>query len=267
MYPYILTPQSITLFADRVYSMAHDHPNFPLVTQAIQNGAWEQALDALYPLAPLKRFFSTCELVHIENDTLYINAQPASSYVTHKALRMARDGFDPTPLLNFIERLQDNVATEVIAQLYPFMEHNALPITPEGYFLAYKRVNADYTDVYTGTIANHVGANVSMPRCYVDADPERTCSQGLHFAGKSYLDHFSGERIMVLKIDPADVVAIPTDYNRAKGRCCAYTVVAELPLDQVPQHTWNEVETGADNQQDNAARATPVTYPVHYDYA
>ena len=33
---------------------------------------------------------------------------------------------------------------------------------------------------------------------------------------------------MILKINPADVVSIPTDYNGAKGRCCKYEVIAQV---------------------------------------
>jgi hypothetical protein len=39
---------------------------------------------------------------------------------------------------------------------------------------------------------------------------------------------YSGDKIVILEIDPADVVSIPTDYNNAKGRCCRYKVVGEL---------------------------------------
>ena len=33
---------------------------------------------------------------------------------------------------------------------------------------------------------------------------------------------------MILKINPADVVSIPTDYDGAKGRCMKYEVVAQV---------------------------------------
>ena len=66
---------------------------------------------------------------------------------------------------------------------------------------------------------------------------------------------------MAVKIDPADVVSIPTDYNNAKGRCCKYTVMseikfkdgevsdvfdksvwkAELPVEEVKEPTTNEL--------------------------
>ena len=67
-----------------------------------------------------------------------------------------------------------------------------------------------------------------MPRNQVDENKDRTCSSGLHFCSYDYLAHFGGERIMVLKINPKDVVSIPTDYNNSKGRCARYLVVDEL---------------------------------------
>ena len=41
---------------------------------------------------------------------------------------------------------------------------------------------------------------------------------------------------MILKINPRDVVSIPTDYNDSKGRCCRYEVIGEVgvnPEDEV----------------------------------
>ena len=36
---------------------------------------------------------------------------------------------------------------------------------------------------------------------------------------------------MILKINPADVVSIPADYNATKGRACRYEVLGELGVD------------------------------------
>lgn len=79
---------------------------------------------------------------------------------------------------------------------------------------------------------NSVGKVLEMPRNMVDEDKNRTCSAGLHFCSYDYLAHFGGERIMVLKINPKDVVAIPADYNNSKGRTCRYEVVDELPVNE-----------------------------------
>ena len=43
-----------------------------------------------------------------------------------------------------------------------------------------------------------------------------------------YGSNGSGDKIVLVKINPADVVSIPDDYGFAKGRCCRYEVVADI---------------------------------------
>lgn len=132
------------------------------------------------------------------------------------------------PILLFIENLLSNPSEYARAELMQWVENAQMPITPDGSFLAYKRVRDDYKDVHSGTMDNSVGQVVQMPRLAVDDDRNRTCSAGLHFCSKDYLSHFPGERIVVVKINPADVVSIPVDYDFTKGRAWRYEVVAEL---------------------------------------
>ena len=46
---------------------------------------------------------------------------------------------------------------------------------------------------------------------------------------------------MIVKITPADVVSIPTDYNDAKGRACRYEVIGELNAEEAPEDAFTEV--------------------------
>jgi hypothetical protein len=108
------------------------------------------------------------------------------------------------------------------------LEKNNLPITSDGHFLAYKKVRKDFKDCHTGTMDNSVGKIVEMERHEVDDNANNTCSNGLHFCSKEYLNHFGGERTVIVKINPADVVSIPTDYDFSKGRACRYEVIGEL---------------------------------------
>jgi hypothetical protein len=71
-----------------------------------------------------------------------------------------------------------------------------------------------------------------MPRNQVDDNKDNTCSAGLHFCSFDYLKSFGGSRIMILKINPADVVSIPSDYNQQKGRTWRYTVIGEVPAEE-----------------------------------
>jgi len=81
---------------------------------------------------------------------------------------------------------------------------------------------------------------VDMPRNKVQDDPSITCSYGLHFCSLEYVRCFSGHHLMVLKINPKDIVSIPTDYNNTKGRCCRYTVVGELEQAPKEKNHWGK---------------------------
>jgi hypothetical protein len=142
--------------------------------------------------------------------------------------------------------MMKNPSKRAVDELFGFIEACDLPITEDGHFLAYKKVQENYMDCHSGTIRNAVGDTPSMDRNQVDEDKDRTCSYGLHFCSYGYLRSFGGSRIMVLKINPADVVAIPSDYNNSKGRCSAYEVVAEietengLPKQRLDTQYYNE---------------------------
>jgi hypothetical protein len=129
-----------------------------------------------------------------------------------------------------MENLMKNPSKRSVDQVYGFLEKNNLPITEDGCFLAFKKVRRDYLDIHSGTIDNSIGQVVEMDRNLVDDNPDSHCSSGLHFCSESYLGSFGGgsDPVMILKIDPADVVSIPTDYNGAKGRCCKYEVIAQV---------------------------------------
>jgi hypothetical protein len=130
-----------------------------------------------------------------------------------------------------MDRLMDNPSKRAVDELYRFLEACDLPITNDGHFLAYKRVRGDFTDIHSGRFDNSVGAKPRLRRNEVDEDSNRTCSHGLHVCSAAYLPHFGsgpGNRVVVVKVDPADVVAVPQDYNNAKMRVCAYEVVEDV---------------------------------------
>ncbi len=132
------------------------------------------------------------------------------------------------PLMVFMDNVMKNPVKFVRDELYQFLMAGKQPITKDGCFLALKKIRRDYKDVYTGTLDNSPGKLVAMAREKVDPNRHNTCSTGLHFAAESYMGSYSGERIVVVKVNPRDVIAIPTDYNFAKGRACEYFVVGEL---------------------------------------
>jgi len=122
-----------------------------------------------------------------------------------------------------------NTSLRNIETLYDFMKSAGIPLTDDGCFLAYKFVGNDYKDCYSRTIDNSVGSVVKMDRNKVDDDPNRTCSRGLHVGNFEYSGSPSGDRrVVICKVHPKDVVAIPVDYDAAKMRVCEYEVVGEV---------------------------------------
>lgn len=236
MFPYIYSQQSLTVFANgETLTMSCQNNLFDQAVEALKDGDESRLLDLLKPAQMI--FAATAEFSElvIESSTgkVFYDGKQIGGYAVSKLLEFVVSGIPVEPIVNFIRRVLKNPSYRAVNDLYAFLEYGQLPLTPEGKFLAYKRINGDWTDVYTSKISNHVGAVVEMPRQQVDDDPTRTCSSGLHVCSMEYLAHFSGSRIVAVAVDPADVVAIPTDYNNTKMRVAKYTVVAEIPM---PEH-------------------------------
>lgn len=154
----------------------------------------------------------------------------SNNYLVRKILLGLKRNDNMNKYIKFLDNLVLNPLDSAIDELFLFLRANEIEITDDGHFLAFKVVDDDYTDCRTGTFDNSVGRVCEMPRDEVDADRERACSTGLHFCSKEYIDWFSSDcsKLMCIKVNPRDVVAIPEDYDDAKGRCCRYEVVAEL---------------------------------------
>lgn len=166
----------------------------------------------------------------VKNGSLYYKEETQDDYLSRKIVEFYEAGRPVEAQINFFLNVQNNPSSRARLEAYPFIETNNLPITSRGTFLAYKRVRENYTDVHTGTIDNHVGATPYMPRNKVNDDPTHTCSHGLHVCAFGYLQHFAGERLIVVEVDPQDIVAVPIDYNGMKMRVCRYEVISEIPL-------------------------------------
>jgi len=139
-------------------------------------------------------------------------------------------------MLNFLDNMNDNPSDQAIVELFDFMQNKHLPITDDGHFLAYKAVSPDFKDIYTGNIDNSLGEEVSIERSKVDSNRSKHCSAGLHVGAIDYVksyggidldeDNDGGNQIVICKVNPADVVSVPSDAKFQKLRTCRYEVVS-----------------------------------------
>ena len=68
---------------------------------------------------------------------------------------------------------------------------------------------------------------LEMERNKVDDNRDVTCSYGFHIASFDYADTFQAGRMMIVKVNPKDVVSVPSDHGNQKCRVSRYEVVGE----------------------------------------
>lgn len=141
----------------------------------------------------------------------------------------------------FLQNLFENPFIDAVQEIYEYCKAMDFEITEDGCFLAYKYVNEDLTSKYDGQTKHAIGEYTEV--AHFDTNRRNDCSSGLHFCSKSYLSSYCGHTIIVVKINPKDVVSIPTDYSFAKGRCRRYMMVGYIAKDGTLQTTNLEEAT------------------------
>lgn len=205
--------------------------HYDVVLQAIKDKKTEQ--EVLDILETERRRMEEAVVVvpgiTLKGGQLYHNGDVIDGVLGNRMLQMLNEGFDLAPMAALLANLQRNPSFRVVQNLYPFLEKGKNPITDDGCFLAFKAVREDFRDIRSGNFDNSVGQVLSMTRNKVDEDPNRTCSYGFHVCSFDYLPHFANANghVMVCKVNPADVVAIPADYSDTKMRVCKYEVIGE----------------------------------------
>lgn len=241
MLPHILTQSGISIVVPgrAPICVSVDHEHFNTVVQLVKDEAPAEQIDDLLnsKANALAKAVSDIESefpdlkIDPSSGMVFYEGEALGTRLTSTILRHLEEGFDLRPYARFVQKLAQNPSKRVWDQLYDFLEVGQIPITENGDFRVYKAIRQDWKDIHSGTMDNSIGAVVQMSRRGVDDDPERTCSHGLHVCSFGYLPHFAhaNGRIIQCDVSPADVVAIPRDYNNTKMRVCRYVVVAEYP--------------------------------------
>jgi hypothetical protein len=268
---YTITSERVSVFVDgRFRGFLLSSAQGKKLVEALKNGA---DMDEIRLLADVAAYVAARSFGRVElddRDRLRLDGHVVDYGLAPVIKRMVEGGFSVEPLVNFVQNVALNPNTSVAEDLYRFIEKGDLPITPDGCFMAFKRVRDDYMDFHSGTVSYAVGAKPSMPRENCDEDRNVTCSRGLHACSFDYLGNFHGGRgkVVGVKINPRDVTAIPNDYNDTKLRCCDMEVVSEIPHDEVAKYYTSAVdrrftpETGTEVPDATAADGVVSNAPM-----
>jgi len=229
--PCIITDQQVTVTLPNgkpVSVPATDQARHNHLLDAIRECRWEDVpkiADKAYAIKVQSdgRF-------EVKDDWVYIGERKLPDSLSKRLLEYVKRELPIEPLLKFWDNLLENPSYHSVQQLHGFLEANNHGLTPDGCFLAYRSVRSDYLDKHTGTMDNSPGKVVRMPRNEVDENPKVDCSNGLHVADFKYAESFGGggDKLMVVKVNPRDVVAVPDAYGQQKMRVCQFEVLSEV---------------------------------------
>lgn len=252
--PY-MADQSIPTFSDLLDELKKGNPDTDrLIALTTPAQAIVQAVETA-----IEADYLTAGVVSVTTKEVRYNGEQVEGVLVDRILQALAEGFDIMPYVRFLENVSLNPASWARDELYLWLENSNLPITQDGHFLAYKMVSSEYRS--RNNFLNLPGTTVSMPRQACDPVRDHLCSTGLHFCSKDYIGQLGYGKIVVLKINPADVVSIPSDYANSKGRAWKYEILSDFGSDPATK-VWPAVV--AVDGTETAALADPAKAPLTF---
>lgn len=205
------------------------NPEMPHILELCKNARWGE----IETLNNINKAIMKSKNVVVEKDTVKIDgvtvcntATPLMEFIKILQEKGVIDS-EISRIKPFLENMFENPFIDAVQEIYDYCKAMDFEITDDGCFLAYKNVRSDLGSIFDNGATKHKIGEYTEVKMY-DTERTNTCSKGLHFCSKSYLQHYVGEVTIIVKINPKDVVSIPVDYNFAKGRCRKYLVVGIL---------------------------------------
>ena len=142
-YPFIMQGNNVTVvIGNKPHTISKTHITYQKVVDAIKQGDWDTVKDIIEPKKVVLDFGQG--RVSIKGETLYWDGEVFNGTIAVRMINMLQEGFTIEPLVKFMENLLENPSKRSVDELYGFLEKNNLPITPDGHFLAYKKIKDDY---------------------------------------------------------------------------------------------------------------------------
>jgi hypothetical protein len=237
---YIGTEDSLTVIVNnngnvKTYNVDSSNPNWGTILEKLDSAEYDGFEELLSVKKNIETIFRGANGVEVNDLGVKYNGEYVNNYLTNKIFDFQKRKLPYKPLVNFFEKVMKNPSRRAVNELYKFLEHGQMPITPEGNFLGYKSVTRDYKDWHTRKFDNSVGQTLAMERNQVCDNANEGCSYGFHVGTLGYANtfHSGASRVVIVEVDPSDVVSVPHDCEHQKLRTAKYTVVGEFekPLD------------------------------------
>ncbi len=231
---------SVTIVLNNdVYTVEKTNPNWNNVLDAIRNNDEYELKRLLDEKTVISEY--TEGNVTVKHGDIFFKGAKLGGTLIERIREFIKQKLPVVPLLKFLNKLMENPSRRAVTELYKFLENQNMPITPDGNFLAYKGLDGSFwsktanketvvlkgkTDTQ-GRIFNGVGETIEVTRNSVCDDPNQGCASGIHAGSLKYAQSFaSGGKLVIVEINPADVVSVPNESSE-KLRTCKYVVKCE----------------------------------------
>jgi len=215
---YTITRGTISIFYNgKSYNITAADKRFGKLKKACLNEDNAAILDLVDLESKVK------EVSGVQNGKVVMQGHETEKGLTKKIVETVQA--DPEVIRKFNSRLAKNPSKSA-KNLLKFLNHHGCCFLEDGRFVAYKYVNSDFTDRYTGKLDYSPGKTVTMPRNKVVEDPNKPCQSGLHVGTWEYVR--SNSTIVAVVVDPYNVVSVPNDYGHQKMRCCKVESVVQI---------------------------------------
>lgn len=216
--------------------------HYPKILQTFDLPADEQESAVKSIISPLSKIIEDGFVITPTGVTYDGEALPDPLVTKIKSI--VRDGLPLDHFKRFWENLKLNPSYHVVNEtgFFDFLDYKELPITEDGCFLAFRGVGNDYWslsgDVSTkvlqgktndmGQIHNEIGSVIEVLRNGVCDDRSIHCAaKSLHIGSLDYAKSW-GPRVIIVKVNPRDVVSVPNDCSCQKCRVCKYEVIGDF---------------------------------------
>jgi len=242
---YAINTEAIILFINgkniRVEKTDQRYPKIIKVFQLPKDEQEAEVEAILNKVVKADKVIEETEGFDIQGEEIFYKGEKLPKAFSDKVLSIIADGLPLEHFEKFWANLEQNPSAQSVKELTEFLDYKELPLTEDGCFLAYKGVNYNYFSSHgnlntkviqgevnsDGQIYNGVGSVIEVRRRDVDDNREKHCSFGLHAGSLDYARGFAS-RMVVVKINPADVVSVPSDCNCQKVRVCKYEVMSDF---------------------------------------